>query len=183
MSHTAHLASAIVLFHLTKLVSAKSSLPLIAATLHIISPAGAFLASPYTESLFSLCSFLGYYFYAQSLNELHHGRLFRKNLAIILAGAIFGVGTTVRNNGILTGSMFLYDLVVVAFTSLTKGLSWNSISRAISLIVGGLLVGCGMVAPQLQAYNKFCRGEASQVRPWCEAIFPSIYNFVQSHYW
>lgn len=177
--------SAGVLFALTGLTSLDSgtTVAFSAAALHIISPAGAFLSAPYAESLFSLCNFLGFYVYAISIKELHRGRALRRDSAVILAGAVFGVATVIRSNGILSGSVFLYDVVGTTYSILWHGISCDKVSRVVSLIVGGSLVGVGTLTLQWQAFNLFCKRGATETRPWCQARIPSIYNFVQGHYW
>jgi phosphatidylinositol glycan class V len=44
-----------------------------------------------------------------------------------------------------------------------------------------MLVGIGFAAPQVVAYIEYCTGGKS--RPWCTRLIPSIYSWVQDHYW
>ncbi len=138
---------------------------LLAALLHIISPAGIFLLAAYAETSFAVLSFLGMICFEQGYVEL--------------AGGVWGIACTFRSNGILWGLFFMYDIFdrslidhgVIKFVTKT----WK---KAIRLSIGGVLVLCGFLSSQVAAYYRYCPG-----RPWCLFPFPSIYSFVQSHYW
>lgn len=54
----------------------------------------------------------------------------------------------------------------------------------ISIIVAGLCVAVGLVFPQYLAYTEYCLGTTTPVRhEWCSKTIPSIFSWVQSHYW
>lgn len=148
----------------------------IPAALHIIAPAGLFLSAPYSESTFSATSFLGYLLYAHGLKE----RKAINDLSVIIAGLTFGIAATVRSNGVLNGVMFAFDLAVnIAYFRDKKHLRHSS-----SLVVGGSFIAAGVVAPQVIAYREYCMpGISTPLRPWCDSFPPSIYTFVQKHYW
>lgn len=117
------------------------------------------------------------------MNELQLCRPFRRDSTVLLAGVMFGLAATVRGNGILSGAIFLYDFVIVAYAWLWNGVTLDSGRRGLSLVLGGLLVGAGAFIPQWQAFNVFCQDGTVQTRPWCQMLVPSIFNFVQTHYW
>ena len=182
-----------MLFQLTFTVCSSKSLVIrskfafLAASLHIICPAGIFLSAPYAESLFSLLNFLGLYLYAKAYNgnPMQSGGIFDSTM-IILSGVLFGLATTLRGNGLLSGLILLYDLI----KCITR--MWYSPSRIGPEIWGGVTLGASgtlmasiAFIPQYLAYSEFCRGPDSgeYIRPWCLKWFPSIYAWVQKEYW
>lgn len=67
-----------------------------------------------------------------------------------------------------------------------KALSILITSSVETLALG--LITCGpFLYDQWLGYRQFCSTEASitrqSLRPWCQNRIPSIYNFVQTHYW
>ena len=185
-----HLLSVLVLYRLTRVVFATPSdkpFALITSSLHIISPAGLFLAAPYAEASFSFLSFSGYSLYVSSI--LAHGRrrFVERDVYVILAGLCLGIATTYRTNGVLNGFPFLYDAVVCITELAQRQDVWSRLRRLLSLGLGGALVGSGLVVPQWLAYRQFCVSavESSTLdsRPWCTRSVPSIYTWVQDVYW
>jgi len=189
LASTCHFLSVIVLYKLSRKVfsnksaSLDQSLSFVIAALHILNPAGAFLAAPYTEPAFCLLNFIGFYLYLDS-HELSCLSLF-EDVKVLLAGIIFGLATTIRSNGILSGILFAYGAVTTAFQILKNGLTWRETQRLFSLVVGGSLIALGVVYPQFLAYSEYClrRSGDTQLRPWCDSRIPSVYSWVQSHYW
>lgn len=189
ITNTCHVLSVLVLYRLTRLIfpdGPGKHLAFCAATLHIISPAGLFLSAPYAESLFSLLSFLGYLLYAESLREDERQNKLARDLCVLLAGASFGLATTVRNNGILNGIPFALDGLETVRLVLANP-SVSAVRRLFVLLVGGICVALGAIIPQAVAYVEFCVSPqhlgAGAVRPWCSEIVPSIYSWVQNTYW
>ncbi|KAM1341010.1 hypothetical protein ACFX2F_005513 [Malus domestica] len=59
---------------------------------------------------------------------------------------------------------------------------------ALQAVVGGALPCICIFAPfvafQAYGYNNICLGHLpSNMRPWCKARVPLLYNYIQSHYW
>ncbi|KAK4937373.1 ER membrane glycoprotein subunit of the GPI transamidase complex-like protein [Elasticomyces elasticus] len=186
VSHISHFLAVVLLFELSKdlLENTKESyISFTAAALHIFSPAGIFLSAPSTESIFAFLSFSGFWAYLFAIRRFNRGKVLTGCLSIILAGLTFGLATLIRSNGILAGMPFLIEAVTTALTILPQGLSVSRIARLASIVIGGLLVGIGMVAPQFIAFQEYCVGRAPSGRPWCGWSLPSIFTFVQSHYW
>lgn len=153
-------------------------LAFVAALLHILSPAGLFLSAPYNESTYSLLSFTGYLFLAKGL--LGQKRTFAHDVSVVASGMWFGFATTFRSNGLLNGIPFAIALAQELFTAP----SLSSIRRRCALIIGGLAIAAGFIIPQLIAYQTFCSASSiTELRPWCTSRLPSIYSFVQEHYW
>ncbi|OAP59664.1 hypothetical protein AYL99_06962 [Fonsecaea erecta] len=124
------------------------------------------------------------------LGYLHAIRLFQSGLVfagcttIICAGLTFSTATMVRSNGILAGIPFLVEAVTTLLAMFSQGLSASRVFQLASIVFAGLLVACGMVYPQGLAYKDYCYGRATETRrPWCNQTIPSIFTWVQSHYW
>src|SRR5205814_1251115 len=151
IAHVAHFFSVIVLYRLTELVfvgGKGGELALIASILHIITPAGVFLSAPYAESLFALLNFVGHLIYTDSLAPSRGGRSWGKDLRLVLSGALFGLATTVRSNGLLNGILYLYDVIGEICSLPRDGIGLANTRKVAALGVAGILVGLGTVIPQ-----------------------------------
>ncbi|MCJ1470013.1 ER membrane glycoprotein subunit of the GPI transamidase complex-like protein [Pseudocyphellaria aurata] len=191
LSHCLHLLSCLMLYQLTwtiypvmaDFIRYKSAI--IAASLHIISPAGLFLSAPYAESSFSFFSFTGFYLYAKSIDEHSRGRAGRRDALVVISGLVLGVATTLRGNGLLSGALFGFD----ALRELSQLRHFTNICRKSRrlgfVIIGGSVMGICAVLPQCLAYLEYCvnLSGTERKRPWCSHRIPSIYAWVQSHYW
>lgn len=184
IAHLSHGLSVLMLYYLTNSVFAGSvssvrdgkKLAFITACLHIFSPTGLFLSAPYTESTFAFLSFSGYYLFIHSIGDSESSSI-KKDVNLILAGTFFGLSVTIRSNGILNGILFLEEAI--------RALLSFKIRRLLAAGLGGALVGVGFALPQFIAYQQFCAdmGQVGTEREWCVSVVPSIYRFVQSHYW
>jgi phosphatidylinositol glycan class V len=180
VANTAHLLSTLVLYRLGWVVWRDQTLSLVAALLHIISPAGLFLSAPYAESSFALLAFSGYLLFALSCRAERQPT--RRDLYTVLAGVLFGLATAFRSNGILNGIPFAWE-VLRNLPRLPRHPTDTS-RRLVALGVGGVCVAAGSLGPQAVAYLSFCSGTSgAPPRPWCHGYLPSIYTFVQQHYW
>lgn len=186
LSHAAHYGSMLLMWSIASRITEptsthKNSIPSIAALLYIFSPAGIFLSALSTEGVFALQSFLGVYLYM----TIWDGSSFMMAcIRTILAGGIFMRATITRSNGILAGILFAIDAIDSTLYSVVEGLDIAYLARLASSVAAGLLVGWGMVWPQLAPYADYCvTAPVEQRREWCTKLVPSIYTFVQSHYW
>ncbi len=103
---------------------------------------------------------------------------------MVIAGSAFGLATLIRSNGILAGIPFLIEAVTTMLALLSHGFSLTRIVRLGSVGLGGILVAVGMFLPQVLAFQEYCAGRSpGDRREWCEWTLPSIFTFVQSHYW
>lgn len=178
--NTAHLLAAFVLYRLGQVIWRDRALSLAAALVHIISPAGLFLSTPYAESSYALLSFSGFLFFALSCRA--EGSPTRRDLYTIAAGALFGLATAFRSNGILNGLPFALE--VVRHLPVLPKRPFDTLRRLLALGMGGLLVAVGSLGPQTVAYLRFCSDSSgASPRPWCHGYLPSIFTFVQQHYW
>jgi GPI mannosyltransferase 2 len=181
VANAAHLLSALVLYRLGRVVWRDQTLSLVAALLHVISPAGLFLSAPYAESSFALLSFSGYLVFALGCRA--EKRPAYRDIYTVLAGVLFGLATVFRSNGILNGIPFAYE-VLRQLPRLRESPTVDSLRRLLALGIGGVSVAAGSIGPQAAAYWRFCSGvSGAEPRPWCQGYLPSIYTFVQQHYW
>ncbi|EPQ65207.1 BgtASP-21312 [Blumeria graminis f. sp. tritici] len=181
LAHASHYLSVIELFYLTLIIFPKESLTfaITSATLYIFSPAGIFLSAPYAESSCALLSFAGSIVFLKSFRRTKNTR---SDAYLLLSGLLFGISTTFRSNGILNGLLLLEE----AFRSLwnfRNGFELFKIRRLFATILGGFFVAAGFLLPQYLAYREYCIKNIPVQRPWCTQAIPSIYTFVQSHYW
>ena len=180
-----------MLYELTLIVCVRSttarvsSLGVVTASLHIVSPAGMFLSAPYAESSFAFLNFAGYYLYAKAILKHGEGRDNLRDLLILLSGIVFGVATTFRGNGLLSGLLLVWDVLSCA-TRILQSIDLVSNTRhLLALSMSGLLMACIATTPQYLAYGEYCVGGSadSVKRPWCSYWPPSIFTWVQRHYW
>lgn len=206
VANASHLLSALVLYRLGLVVWRSNPqgplLSLVAALLHVVSPAGLFLSAPYAESTCALLTFLGYLLYASSCTSETAAA---RDGYVVLAGVAFGFATSFRSNAILNGIPFAWEVLQVLsalagrWTSSTTSArpsrsdpqsttptTGDAVRRLLALGVGGVAVAAGTLVPQAVAYQRFCLGPSDADlprRPWCDKLVPSIYTFVQRHYW
>ena len=186
VAHTFHLLSVFILFTLTLKVlpvqyPEREKTAVLAAVLHIVSPAGVFLSAPYSESVFACLNFLGMLLYSRTYTDESRKTSSMVDTAAILgAGLCWGVATSVRGNGILSGIMLLYRCVSL-LESLPSRAAFKSLAAT---IVAGLLVAVGSIVPQGIAYSEYClQAAAGRKATWCSEMPPSIFAWVQAHYW
>lgn len=154
-----------------------------AACLHTISPAGLFLSAPYGESTFAFATFLGILCYVRAQQHLRLPIQHSATLSAawtILSGLCFALAAPVRSNGLLHGIIFLVDAVMSLRALLAKR-DAASLLHLLSTGVAGSLIAVAFALPQVVAYLEYCTPDIT--RPWCSRTIPSIYSWVQEHYW
>ncbi|KAF3920896.1 hypothetical protein ABW21_db0207470 [Orbilia brochopaga] len=196
-----HLVSAITLFHLTALLFQTPDrlktpspnrgdqarlVPFIAATLHILSPAGVFLIAPYNEAIFSALSFLGYYLYSRAIKNTavdgSHG--WENEICLLISGLLFGISYLFRSNGVINGVMFVFEVSQSAWRLMSGTNPLANFRLVVASGISGVLVGIPFLWRQYAGWLEYCvPKEYSVKREWCAKTLPSIYSFVQSHYW
>lgn len=161
----------------------KRKIAFLAACLHAVSPAGLFLSAPYGESTFAFATFLGILCYVRA-QEQHYlpaqQSYLSKAVWMLLSGFCFALSTLFRSNGLLHGTIFLFD-AFACLRALFKAPNASNLAHLITIIVAGSFIAIGFALPQAIAYLQYCTLETS--RPWCSHIPPSIYSWVQKHYW
>lgn len=180
LANASHLLAALVLYKLTNILTRDATISFLSSILCIISPGGLFLSSPGPESPFSFLAFLGILIFA--LRYQPGQSVVRRSSFVVLSGAIFGLATTFRSNGLAYGLLFAVDAVQTGLSSLQKP-AVSSVFHAGATVLGGLLVASGSIVPQAVAWSTYCQPESGVWRPWCSNTVPSIYTFVQAEYW
>ncbi|PYH48365.1 DUF409 domain protein [Aspergillus saccharolyticus JOP 1030-1] len=185
LSHGAHGLSTISLYYLICALLPRAQgrrVALLAACLHILSPGGAFLSAPCAESIYALLSFCGSLAFVQSFSlDTSPGSL--HDIFLVVAGVLYGLATTCRSNGLLNG-IPLFEEAVRLLLLLPSGISYVKLRRLLAVGLAGLCTGLGFVLPQYIAYQEFCIvSDDHEPRVWCRRMIPSIYSFVQDHYW
>ena len=189
LSHTSHWLSVIHLWVLTGTLTTQPMnrqdyLAFTVAVLHIISPAGVFLSAPDAESAFSFLSLSGFVSFVSAIQHFDQAQVSTGFSDMIHAGLRFSAATVVRSNGILAGIPFLIEAIIGGLSVLSQGLSRLRVIRLASVIAGGIFVGIGLFYPQFLAYEEYCYDRSpDERRTWCNELLPSIFTFVQSHYW
>ncbi|KAI7700229.1 hypothetical protein KC353_g16006 [Hortaea werneckii] len=192
LSHLSHFLAVIVLYHLihslipSATLAFKRQLAFATACLHVFSPAGLFLSAPYAESSFAFLSFLGCYCYVKAIENRYHRFADAYQLDAcwtVATGLSFGLATTMRTNGLLNGIIFAWDvyLVVPRLPHILRNRDGEEITRLFATLIAGGLIAIGFILPQIVAYTEYCTN--GNTRPWCTALPPSIYSFVQKEYW
>lgn len=190
VANLSHLLSALVFYSLTILLYPIHGprMAFVAAALHIFSPAGIFLAAPYSESLFAFLSFLGYYLYARSTHAYKAGKELESVGTLLGTGTMWMLAGMVRSNGVLNGLVLLIDFLREGSAFLARRNEnthtgyLQRILRLVGLGVAGVMVGLGQVIPQAIAWREYCTVEGKP-REWCTRTIPSIYLYVQAKYW
>jgi phosphatidylinositol glycan class V len=162
--------------------NARRAFCLVSAALHIISPAGAFLSAPYGESVFSFLNLTAFHLYLSALFDEDIGRHSVRDVKFLAAAVLFALATTVRSNGILSGCLFAYDAILGVSQAFTRSFSFGVVRRLFVVVFGGSIIALGMIGPQYVAFMTYCT-DPGLSRPWCEQLIPSIYGWVQMHYW
>lgn len=190
VAHASHWIAVMALYKLTTVLSSNRNnsgadrqtprLALLASLLCIVSPAGIFLSAPYGESPFSALSFAGVLVLA--LAYRHASGSLTRSAGVLVAGAVLGLATAVRSNGLAAGLVFAVE-ALRAVAAFAKRPGFTPVVAAGAAGLGGILVALGSVIPQYVAYNIYCAGPLGPLRPWCENTVPSIYSYVQDVYW
>jgi phosphatidylinositol glycan class V len=188
ISNACHLLSVLVLYQLLTITvgsGLRHRIAFIGAILHVMTSASLFLSAPYTEAPFSLLNLAGMLLYAQS-RALGQTRLcsVREDAYKLGSGISFAFGTLMRSNGLLSGLILLYDVARFLPRVVSMQITAHDVRRAAITCMSGVIVALGYVWPQYLAYTEFCTGDrALDGPPWCNKTVPSIYSWVQSHYW
>lgn len=154
------------------------------ACLHIFSPGGIFLSSLNAESLFAAVTFSGVWRYAWSVSpDATSGSMVFEPTGLLMSSVWFGVASLIRGNGLLNGVIFLWDLLgsLPRVPALLSRADYRGLWAVCAIGLSGLALGSIYALGQLDPYLEYCTN--GHTRPWCDSWLPSIYTFVQRHYW
>lgn len=185
ISHISHLGAVVTLYGLVRHIvpsgrDKNRQIAFTTACLHTISPAGLFLSASYGESTFAFTTFIGIYCYVRARKSLSQQSLPPAVSWTLLSGLSIALSTLLRSNGLLNGTIFLFDALNTTQHILTTR-SAARILHLLSTILAGILLALAFALPQAVAYFEFC--SPTPTRPWCTHFPPSIYTWVQKHYW
>lgn len=187
LANASHLLAVVTLYRLARdliptSTQARSRIAFTAALLHTVSPAGVFLSAPYGESTFAMLNFAGTWSYSRAFKLRRGGSTTKELLYTILAGLLFALASTARSNGLLSGMLFVGDVADAVLHPRDTILQSRRLLRLVLVGIAGSITAIGFAAPQIVAFREYCMNNTTP-RIWCERIPPSIYSWVQDHYW
>jgi phosphatidylinositol glycan class V len=188
MSNVCHLLSVVVLYQLLTITVGsrlRHQIAFIGAALHVMTSASLFLSAPYTEAPFSLLNLTGMFLYARSraIAQTRPSSV-HEDACKLGSGMMFAFGTLMRSNGLLSGLILLYDVARYLPRVAQMQLTVHDARKIAVTCTSGVIVALGYTWPQYLAYNEFCTEDyALDGPPWCTHTVPSVYSWVQSHYW
>ncbi|KAI9033339.1 GPI mannosyltransferase 2 [Hyaloraphidium curvatum] len=160
VSNTSFVLAARSLYRLTAKLTSDSKFAALSAFLFCLTPASPFVSSLYAESTFALATFLGMEAFESEQN--------------LLAALLWAAASAFRANGILLAGFFVFRAL--------HG-SGSLLKRTFDATFCSCIVLSTFLSTQLKAFNDYCRSGEASSRPWCSTRIPSIYTFVQAHYW
>jgi len=86
-----------------------------------------------------------------------------------------------RGNGILSILVYVEPGLILLNQLLAGPLRLPAFVKLIAFGIAALMTLGGAAIPQFLAYGKYCQQDVR--RPWCDNFPPSVYSFVQQHYW
>ncbi|KAJ0020166.1 hypothetical protein Pint_31359 [Pistacia integerrima] len=171
VSNVAFLLAAVYFYRLSVMILKDPEAALRASILFCFNPASIFYSSIYSESLYALFSVGGLYYLMSGAN----------NIAVIC----LAVSSCARSNGVVNAGYFCFQTMYWAYDALfVKKRGYLAMQI---LICGALRCVCifiPFIAFQVYGYHYLCLGRSpEEMRPWCRARIPLLYNYIQSHYW
>ena len=175
ISNASHFASVLVLYRLSRTIySSRTSY--IAALMMVLSPAGVFLTTNYSENLSNLTTLLTIYFYYKGVDfnnvATRSNKSIKSVLMYLLSGVICAFSFTIRANSLLLGIFYLLDLYDFGIIDQ----DWPS---SVLSIIAGSILGTTFIGQNIYHYLTFC----PQRQGWCLNKLPSLFLYAQSHYW
>ncbi|KAJ9105768.1 hypothetical protein QFC20_004255 [Naganishia adeliensis] len=179
LANALSVAASVAFYKLTSRVSANKTFALYASYLYILTTSPATASSPYTEPLFAFLTCTGLYLVLPS-------RISKKSGASLVLSKILGLVCLAAATG--TRSLGILNMLVIAWQAFLQPIIQGD--RRVSIVINrGFLTAAAaafIVLPfvgfQYLAYRSYC-SDGKTTRPWCDHALPSVYNFVQDHYW
>ncbi|KAK8638620.1 hypothetical protein V6N13_137035 [Hibiscus sabdariffa] len=142
-----------------------------ASILFCFNPASIFYSSIYSESLYALLSVGGCYYLISGSN----------NIAVLW----LALSSFARSNGVLNAGYFGFQTMHQAYDAFSgKKRAFLALWILISGALRCIFIFVPFIAFQAYGYYNMCLGRSSdEMRPWCKARIPLLYNYIQSYYW
>ncbi|XP_057449100.1 uncharacterized protein LOC130740483 [Lotus japonicus] len=171
INNLAFVLAALFLYRLSITILKDPEVALRATILFCFNPASIFYSSIYSESLYALLSFEGLYYFVSGGN----------NKAVLLL-ALSGCA---RSNGVLNAGYLCFQTMHRAYHAIFQK---KRVALALQIVTVGALRSACIFAPfiafQAYGYYNMCVGHSpDEIRPWCKARVPLLYNYIQSRYW
>ena len=173
------------LYRLTHGLFRKKNLALVSAFLFCFNPASVFMASLYTESLFSCLQFTALCYLEEE----------RSNVAVML----FGLGCATRSNGVISCGFVTHQIIKHFVSNKVDSLKsrerlfnllnlCNAVKASLKLIIFNGIILAPFILFQLYGYVLYCIPQAdvthdSAYSPWCDKLIPLPYSYIQDSYW
>ncbi|KAL0342527.1 UNVERIFIED_CONTAM: GPI mannosyltransferase 2 [Sesamum calycinum] len=172
LNNIAFVFASLYLFRLSVLVLKDTEVAFRASVLFCFNPASIFYSSIYSDPESVLLSFGGLYHFM-------NGTDYFATVWLALSGCA-------RSNGVLNAGYICYrrmQLVNKAFLS-RKCTYWLTLKILLAGALCCLCIFAPFISFQAFGYVNICMGRsAAEMRPWCKARLPLLYNYIQSHYW
>ncbi|KAL5832321.1 hypothetical protein ACOSQ4_017675 [Xanthoceras sorbifolium] len=171
VSNIAFLFSAVYFYRLSVMILKDPEAAFRASILFCFNPASIFYSSIYSESLYALFSVGGIYYLMSGA----------KNIAVLW----FALSGCARSNGVLNAGYFCFQTMHRAYDALfLKKSGYLTILILVDGALRSICIFIPFIAFQAYGYRNICLGRSpDEMRPWCKARVPLLYNFIQSHYW
>ncbi|KAL3640486.1 hypothetical protein CASFOL_015454 [Castilleja foliolosa] len=172
LNNIAFVFASLYLYWLSCMVLKNKEVALRASILFCFNPASIFYSSIYSESLYALLSFGGLYYFMSGTN--------------FYATFWFALSGFARSNGVLNAGYICFRSMQQANKAFIARKHYYLLM--VKTLLAGALCSICIFAPflsfQAYGYFKLCMGRsAGEMRPWCKARLPLLYNYIQSHYW
>ncbi|GMH10277.1 hypothetical protein Nepgr_012118 [Nepenthes gracilis] len=171
INNVAFLVAAVYFYRLSVRVLKDPDASLRASILFCYNPASIFYSSIYSESLYALFSIGGLYVLMSS----------GKSISVLC----FALSGAARSNGVLNAGYFCFQIMHQSYNAIfVKKRAYLFLQIVIAGVVLCICILIPFLAFQSYGYYHICRGHSlEEMRPWCKARIPLMYNFIQSHYW
>ncbi|XP_068660456.1 uncharacterized protein [Aristolochia californica] len=169
-SNVAFTFAAVYLYRLSCLVLEDSEAAFRASIFFCFNPASIFYSSVYSESLYSLGSFGGMYHLLTGANTM--------------SMLMFALSASARSNGVLNAGYFCFQALHLAYDAIfQKRNAYVALQRIMMATLQTLCIFFPFIAFQTYGYLNICLGSVNELRPWCKATVPLLYDYIQNHYW
>ncbi|WRX34963.1 GPI mannosyltransferase 2 - like 1 [Theobroma cacao] len=167
ISNVAFIFAAIYFYRLSVIVLKDPNAALQASVLFCFNPASIFYSSIYSESLYALFSVGGLYYLKSRAN----------NIAVFWL-ALSGFA---RSNGVLNAGYFGFQTMHQAYdAAFLKKRAFLALWILISGALRCICIFVPFITFQAYGYYNICLERSSdEMRPWCKARIPLLYNYIQ----